>query len=350
MKRKINRSVEIVIDATIYLGGVGIGEYYTQPSVFKKAWESSQRMLNEMFGGVMEYISPTGISCPPLSYGHLGCIGAKIRYPENSDPNMTQMVDSVGEGIKWLKRSWDFSKSDIFKLYDAYHQKIQEDFPDKKIPFGGLGKEGPITSAVLMRGQDFYVDMYENPEESKEFLRLLTDSIIEFEKFTRRINNITATDNMGVGIADDFAGFLAPSMLDEFVVPYWNRLYEGLTVTGPRSLHCEGMSRAHLPCLAKCGISYFQPSVSPLLTCSMLAKDLDIAYDWLLPSFELANMDSVQIEKWVDDTVATGVHLIRTQAGRYLLQNYAAEVGRYLLQNRGTEKIYSYLDAFKKYD
>ena len=115
MNKKTKRTVEIYIDAVIYLGGVGFAEYYTQPSVFKKAWETSRRSLDEMFGGAMEYMSLPGLSCPPLSYGHLGCIGAKIRYPESSDPNMAQMVDSVEDGIKWLERGWDFAKSDLFK-------------------------------------------------------------------------------------------------------------------------------------------------------------------------------------------------------------------------------------------
>jgi hypothetical protein len=105
-------------------------------------------------------------------------------------------------------------------------------------------------------------------------------------------------------------------------------------VTGQRELHCEGMSRAHLPYLAKAGINYFQPSVSPLLTCEMLAEDLSIEYDWLLPTFELADMSDEQIVQWVNKTAAAGVRLIRTQAGCYLFQNH------------GAEKIYSFLKAF----
>jgi len=328
MKNKTNKSVEIYIDAFIYLSGVGFAEYYTNPAVFKKAFETGRRAVNDMFGDVMEYMSLPGLTCPPLSYGHLGCIGAKMVYPENSDPNMVKMVDSIEEGIKWLERDWDFSKSGLFKLYDAYYQKIKEDFPDQKINFSGLGIEGPVTSAVLMRGQDFYINMYEKPEESKKFLFLMTESIIKYQKFINKINHIAKSD---IGICDDFAGFVAPGMYDEFVIPYWNQFYKGLNATNSRFLHCEGMSRAHLPYLAKCGINYFQPSVSPLLTCNMLAEDLDIEYDWLLPTFELANMDQSQIENWVYKTEATGVKLIRTQAGRYLLQNH------------GTEKIYYFL-------
>jgi len=337
MQNKTNRIVEVSVEELVYLGKTAYGEYYTNPSVFRKTWETGYQALREMFAD-SEYVSLPGISCPPLSYGHLGCIGAKIRYPEDSEPNMTQMVDSVEDGIKWLERDWDFAKSDLYKLYDAYWRKIKDDFPGQTY-FSGLGKEGPITSAVLMRGQDFFVDMYEKPEESKKFLSLLTESIIKFDKFMRKINNVTVTGDMGVGLVDDFAGFTSPGLYDEFVIPYWNQYYGGLTVTGNRWLHCEGMSRKHLPYLAKGKINHFQPSVSPLLTCQMLAEDLKdskIQYDWMLPTFDLIAMDDNQIQQWVKDTVATGAPLIRTQTDRYLIE-YC-----------GVEKVFSWLNAFEK--
>jgi len=341
MKHKINRIVEVSVEELVYLGKVSYGEFYTQPSAFKKAWEPGYRALSEMFGGdgVKEYVAMPHITCPHLSYGHLGCIGAQIRYPDDSEPNMARMVDSVEDGIKWLERSWDFAKSDMFRFYESYYQKLREDYPGRNIGFSGLGKQGPITSAVLMRGQDFYIDMYEKPEESKKFLRLLTDSIIDFDKFIRKVNNIAATDDAGIGLTDDFAGFVAPDMYGEFVIPYWNQYYEAMTVTGFRYMHCEGMSRAHLPYLAKSKIGYFQPSVSPLLTCRMLAedlKDLNIQYDWMLATFDLIAMDDAQIRQWAFDTTVTGVSLIRTQTDRYLFEYH------------GPEKIYIWLNAFEK--
>jgi len=96
------------------------------------------------------------------------------------------------------------------------------------------------------------------------------------------------------------------------------------------------MSRAHLPYLAKAKINHFQPSVSPLLTCQMLAEDLTIDYDWLLPTFDLIAMDDAQIEQWVYDTVSTGVSSIRTQTDRYLIEHH------------GVEKVFTWLNAFVK--
>jgi len=50
---------------------------------------------------------------------------------------------------------------------------------------------------------------------------------------------------------------------------------------------------------------YTQPSVSPLLTCEMLAEDLKIEYDWLLPAFELADgevvFDYIGVNRWNSD-------------------------------------------------
>ena len=87
MKRKINRTAEIGDYPTrLYLSGVGPCELYTQPQVFKKVWDTSQNALKEIFGAdddKMEHITLLyGIYCPPISYGHLGCIGGEIRYPD----------------------------------------------------------------------------------------------------------------------------------------------------------------------------------------------------------------------------------------------------------------------------
>jgi len=58
-----------------------------------------------------------------------------------------------------------------------------------------MGAQGPLTSAVLMRGQDFIYDVYDEPEKAKRFLALLTDSIVGFHHFTNKVLQILQTKN-----------------------------------------------------------------------------------------------------------------------------------------------------------
>jgi hypothetical protein len=155
-----------------------------------------------------------------------------------------------------------------------------------------------------MRGQDFFIDLYDYPEECKEFLSLLTENTVNYHRFIRKAQGQPELSN-GMGIPDDFAALVPPDMWDEFVVPYWNAYYKGLSSGGGRFLHCEGMYRPHLKKLKGAYITSFQPSVSPRLTIEMMASDLDIAYDWMLPSHIIQGMTEDEVAAWVAHAVNT---------------------------------------------
>ena len=64
------------------------------------------------------------------------------------------------------------------------NEYLQSEFPDQQISVvSGLGVEGVITSAELMRGQDFFCDLLEEGETAHRFLWLLNESIIRFVQF-----------------------------------------------------------------------------------------------------------------------------------------------------------------------
>jgi len=336
-KAKVDRKVEVVVDTVVCLGEVGFAEYYLDPRACFKARETFERKMKDMYGGALEYIVMPRCECPHLSYGHMACLGATLLYPEDGDPGIRPFADSVEEAIRLARRDVDFSQASAFKERYAYYEKLKALYPGQNMLFTGFGYQGPVTSAVLMRGQDFFTDIYENPEAAKELLGLLTESILAFGRFLDRVNSITRGKDAGAGVSDDFAAFLPPGLLDEFVVPYWSRIYE-FGGKGPRGLHCEGFHRAHLPCLEKCGVTFFQANISPQLTCQMLAEELDIRFDWLLPPFELPFMDKEQIECWVDATIATGASPVRTETSPLLYRNNAAD------------KVNLFLDAFRKHD
>ncbi|HBN83319.1 MAG TPA: hypothetical protein DDZ89_05690, partial [Clostridiales bacterium] len=223
-----------------------------------------------------------------------------------------------------------------FQHYVELCDYLQEQFPEQKVSFSGLGSQGPLTSAVLMRGQDFIFDVYDYPEKAQEFLQLLTDSIIDFRRLTNRINGAPEVSAQSVGLADDFASLITPDMWPDFVVPCWNQYYEGLT-TGRRSLHCENLSPTHLKHLKSVNLCHFQPSVSDLLTIENVKANTDIPFDWLLYAFRITQMNDQEIQDWVDYTVQAGITLIRTQFGQFTV------VAKKL------DRIKAFYKAFEKY-
>ena len=311
-KKGIKRSVQLGDDCVCYFSGITGKDLFSEPKIYKETYTRGYNSLKEIFGDEFKYVYMPPISCPSCSYGHMACLGATVTYPDGGDYSMKPFISSVKEGIDLLKKDVDFTANDLYKYFAAYNDQLDNDFTDKKILFGGFGAEGPITSAVLMRGQDFFIDMYDQPDECIEFLTLLTDSIIKFHQFFRKKNNQPVFSNGVIGLCDDFGSLVTPDNFVKFVTPFWDKYYSSLA-SGERRLHAEGMFRPHLSKLKYARIDHFQPSVSPGLTCHMCAEELDIDFDWMLPSYEIIYMNETQIDDWITDTISAKPDIVRTQ-------------------------------------
>ncbi len=327
--------VEIYHDAIVYLGGITMREFYQDKVKCAKAWRIAGEKIHEYFGDLLSIKNITG---PPISYGHIICLGSPVIFPENTEPNVRPMLASIDEGIDLLlkKRDIDYSQHPLFKHYYDICGYLKEQFPEQNVQFSGMGYEGPITTAVLLRGHDFIYDIIDEPEKAKIFLTMLTNSIADFCHFINRVNGIPEVNPNGAGLCDDFASLISPNMWPEFVIPYWNQYYEKIT-TGKRWLHCENLAPEHIKYLKEVNLSHFQPSVSKMLTIENIKENTDVPFDWLLYAFEIIEMNDLQIEEWVEKTVQAGITHVRTQFGRYACEN------------NKLDRILAFYKAFEKY-
>mgnify|MGYP001055841994 CR=1 FL=1 len=188
---------------------------------------------------------------------------------------------------------------------------LRKEFPEEDVKFNGFGWEGPITSAVLLRGMGFFADLYREPGRTKRYLELLTDSIVEFVYLTRKINREPEVNPNETGLVDDFSSHVHPKMWPEFVIPYWDRFY-GKSTSGRRTLHCENLSPDHLRYLEDVGIAHYDPSVSAKLSPRTIRERISIPFTWRLPSFKLVEMSAQEVMEWVRwaaEEGATHVHM-----------------------------------------
>jgi len=294
--------------------------------------DRGRKLVAEMFGNRLQMPPPNAAS---ISYGHLASLGAKIRYPDNSEPNTEPMFSNIQEGVNWLKRDVDFSANDVFKRYYEVWQYLKQSFPNEKVQFSGYAHQGPLTSAVLLRGQDFYVDIYDEPELTKEFLTLLTDSIVRFNHFLRTINGQPLVDPSGSYLADDFSSLVSPWFWPEFVVPFWNQYYSGLT-TGKRNIHVENLVPEHLQYLTEVGIGYFDPSVSAKLSPRIIRERVDFDFSWRLLSMHIPNMTTDDVVEWVYHSVEEGARFLNS----YMTDTYC------MPQNQ--QKAFAFMDTCQK--
>jgi len=274
-----------------------------------------------------------------LGYCHLHELGAKLEAVEGGEPNVLPMASDIDEAIAILKdqKGMDFGKTDHCKFYLETNRLLQEEYPQFHIaPLAGYSNQGVITSAVLMRGQDFFMDLYDEPEKVKEFLALLTDNITAFIRW-RNCTNGQPEKSQNGSLADDFASLISPDMWSEFVIPYWNRYYEGSASGTYRWVHCEDMLVPHLKYLKDAKISEYQPSVSDKLTVASIKENTDIPFDWMIYSWIILEMSDKEIQDWVDYVVREGITKPRTQ------------INAMTFRTGKTDRIFAFLDAFEKY-
>ncbi|MEA4890703.1 MAG: uroporphyrinogen decarboxylase family protein [Clostridiaceae bacterium] len=329
--------VEVYHDVVPYLGGITMREFFTDGKLCARAWGMANEKIDALLG---EYLPGRKPALPPLSYGHLVCLGAQLKIPVDGEPNIAPPAHCLDEAITILQEqaAVDFRSRPIFRQYYDLWQDLKAAFPEQDIPFSGLGLEGPITSAELFRGQDFFMDAVDEPEKVLLFLQLMTDSIIRFSRFSREINGLPPISTEGVGLADDFASMIPPYLWETLVIPFWNQYYAGLTSAGGRRwLHCENTSPDQLDFLELAGIDEYQPSVAGQLTLENIKAHTSIPFDWLLYAFHIVAMSDEEIQAWVDKAVAAGVTRIRTQFGRFAWQD-----GK-------MDRILAFYRAFDKY-
>ena len=335
--RELSPRLEIYHDLIPYIAGITEYEFYMDREKCAFAWEKANAVLGDYFGPYCDLRTPTA---PPVSYGHLISIGAPYTLPRDSEPNVRPFAADIDEAIEVMKRveDVDFGDNDLCRHYIGLNGYLKTRFPGCTInPLDGYGGEGVITTAVLMRGQDLFIDIYEEPEKAHEYLSLLNRSIIRFYQWCNRVNGQPELNTWGAWLADDFAALIPPYLWPEFVVPYWNEYYEGRTTSPRRTLHCEGVAPEQLKYLSDVGITHYQPSVSEKLTLDNVRANTDIPFDWLLYAWKVTDMSDSEIQDWVDEAVAAGVSIIRTQ------------IGKYAWMNNRQDRLTAFLHAFDKY-
>ena len=329
-------TVEIYHDLAPYLGGMTSKVFFQDVDQLINAWKIATEWTLDTFHGRLAPRIPTAA---PNSYAHLVCLGAPLHYSEDAEPNISPAADSLEDAIALLeeKRGMDFTGHPLFQWYADASRRVKEVFPEAP-QLAGMGFEGPITSAALFRGQDFYCDVMDEPDLVKRYLSLMTESVLAFKEQLNTFVGLPAVSDGGGSMPDDLAAMLSPSLWDEMVIPFWKQYYDGFSTGKSRFLHCEALVPAHLPYLKKAGITHYQPSVSPQLTLeNMRTHANDWTFDWLLYAYQVTDMDDEQMEKWVADAVAAGANNIRTQFGAY-----AVSIGK-------VDRIQKFLDIAESY-
>jgi uroporphyrinogen-III decarboxylase len=253
--------------------GTKLGDYYGRADVMME----TQRLAREQFLSLYD-VDLGGYHVATPAYVGVSALGADLVLPEDHPPMVANQGHVVAESDVMSLRPADPRRSVWLNRYVAIREQAEAITGERlALP---AGQEGPLTSAVLLRGEDFYRDVIDEPKRAHHLLDVVTQTYVDFVRYCREQSGQPLQGN--AGIADDMAGTLSPAFWPEFVVPYWTRIYEELG-PGRRSVHTELLRPAHLHYLAEMGIDSFDPGTDQYLTLQdVLAGVGGMRFSWNL--------------------------------------------------------------------
>lgn len=290
------------------LAEVPIRDFFLQPEACIEAYRTGRRRLGELFGPDVGVLAP---STPPISYGHPASLGAELYFPEGGEVAVEHLFqDSLDRAMAALRRAAAFGEAPRARFYLDFLARMQKAFPEEKVVFA-YGWEGPVTSAYELRGDAFFLDLFDEPEKTREFLGLLTASIVDFHAWHGGVAGEPAVRPDGIGLCDDISSMVPPRLWDRFVLPFWEQFFTG-TTSGKRTAHVEDLRPAQLPCLEAVGLWYYDPSISRHLNPPIIARACRVPFGWRLGSFHYRDMTCGDVEDFVYQAAADGASKVFT--------------------------------------
>ncbi len=262
-RKSIRWSIGIPPEVTTEYVGVKLGTYYRNAEVMLKTQLEAMEIFHTLYG-----LPRHGVSPSYSSYVEASQLGVEVMFPEDNVPMVKGPVMREAEDVYRLKILNPRRKGLMVKAIQTYEYMRQQ--VDESIPVGLGGTEGPITTAVVVRGQDFFVDLFLHSKEVHALLKLVTEASLLIR---RTIEEVTGRKIRSTGIADDFSGMLSPDQYEEFCVPYQKQIYEEFGIEG-RSLHSELLRREHLKFLPRLGVTHYDPGCDQYLKVRDLVEEI----------------------------------------------------------------------------
>lgn len=227
-----------------------------------------------------------------FGYTSLAAIGARVIFAEGSEPNVIPMIRTP-QDIDHLREPKDYLAADLIQQRLRTLEELKKRHPDAANSIGHL-LEGPVTTAALLMGPAFFTLPYDDPARAHKLLDFSVRTALNYaEAITRRLGGSIQPGPKG--FPDDFAGMFPPKIFAEFVVPYWERIYQGLKTT-QRSLHSELLRLEHMPFLKQLRIEYFDPSADQYLTDELLRQHCPCKFMRSIHSWHVRDLTATELQ------------------------------------------------------
>ena len=186
----------------------------------------------------------------------VGWLGAKVQYATNNVPFCEPFLIGDDKNILFNKPFpgiFDNFEGRSLRLYNEMLELQKSGYtykglPIKKVGFSGIGTDGPMTLACMIRGtENFCMDLIEDPDYAEELMDYLVEAIIfRLKGLWKHFNFDTTVKDFG--FADDSIALLSTDMYEEMIFPYHKKLITGLVKdfdSSVNSIHLCGNAQRH---------------------------------------------------------------------------------------------------------
>jgi hypothetical protein len=185
-------------------------------------------------------------------------------------------------------------QADLIRERLSISAELKRRFPESPNFIGHLF-EGPLTSAALLLGQCFLTLPYDDPPRAHRLLQFCVTSTQNYVRSLTDYFGEPISAFMAGGFPDDFAGMFGPNLFEEFVVPYWEQLYQWMNA-GQRMLHSELLRVEHLPFLKQVKLDYFDPGVDQYLTPEVLRAHCPTKFQCRITEWQVRDLDAKALQ------------------------------------------------------
>jgi len=324
-RRSVPWLMGIPPEVTTEYVGVTLGEYYRNPEVMLSTQLRAGEIFEELYGFPRRSVAPSY-----SAYVEASQLGAEVIFPDDNVPMVPRPVMTSAADVRRMKIIDPRRGGLMSRMIETWRH--MKDHVPEGVGVGLGGTEGPVTTAVILRGQDFFIDIFEHPREMHELL----DLVVETSLLIRRTNEeVTGRPMRSTGIADDFSGVLSPEQYEEFAYPYQQRIYDAFGAEG-RRMHSELLRPGHLGFLNRLGVTSYDPGCDQYLTIpDLLASIPDIPFQWNLRT-------SSDMLQGTPETIRTQ-YIESVEAGAPMMY---AEICR----RTPRENIHAFIDVAREYD
>lgn len=306
-KRKIKWHLLIPVEVQCEYAGVSQSDYYAD---IEKTILVCQ-IYPKRFETATGYSSPILYSVPVTAYEGVAALGGELVFQKDHQPMIRSQgcVLASSERIDKLEVPDPWQNARFLRQVEVYHE-LKRRFGDQ-VSGGPGGQEGPVTTAGLLRGEEFFLDCIVNPVRAHRLLDVCTEMFI---RWVRASQEVMGKISEIAAICDDYAGMLGPNLWPEFVLPYYRRIIDAL---GPKGcwMHTELVHREHLPLLREMNIIYINFAENRYITIQDVFEELpEIPFGWhILSVQEMLQGTPASIQARFREIVTAGVNEVRCE-------------------------------------